>query len=886
MPLINLQTNLRSLRFGNDRPGGGSSNQPYIQKSIPAPEDSPSNLFNTGGKDILNRGGLLAPIKGVDDVSRLSQMFFDFKSPSGPLFTAKQNLLSRTSVKTEASKGAGYGGGGVNQGVYLPTSTILQAGVGFTGTHLNLLGLNPFDPVSPDGGGLLPGIGLNSYFNIVKNQDKDDNRLVGLYDAISLGEPKERFGGQKGVDLNTNGNTVLLEYGGGPGSILGIGKTRIPFADQRTGKNNPDSKTEYFNKGFRWNDRTTDSWISPLTKGASGKYEDYIGDVGSLIFEDGNPIITPDGGYSYEQNWDYTTTKSGSLKAREDVASGSYQAYRWNTRTTEDFVDPIAKGASEKFKEYGGEDLTNEISKDGGYTWEPSNDFKTTKSGSLEARGDIKTYQASRWNNRTTEDFVDPIAKGASEKFKEYGGEDLTNEISKDGGYTWEPSNDFKTTKSGSLEAREDVANGSYQKLITPDYDKVITSKGVTGLYSSLTKTEIDTNLTDKFFFNVYDPNITPGNTWPINNLTLQRANNSLTFTQTQIIEAPENSGKLTGNPSIQDFRKTLLDGKTESRIMSLAPNYNGENAKNIEERLSLGDPGKTRNVIKYSAGQPALDKINARPFYSAAGPDHSKANNGNDLVKFSIGILQNNGTGISNYIHFRAFIEGFSDSYNATWSDVQYVGRGDKFYNYEGFTREINIGWTVYAQSKAELIPMYKKLNYLATSLAPDYSSGGFMRGSLARLTVGGYLYNQLGIIKGLTYTIPDESTWEIGIDENGANDESVKELAHMIKISGFTFIPIQDDVPQKGRTKFIQLSNGGNTNWDRGFGMPVDQPKTKKEVEAKVEAEEQIETPKEQIETPVETTTNVTLETVTAQDFLYTAEVDNTTNVIQPRL
>jgi hypothetical protein len=143
MPLISLKTDLRSLRYGNDRPGGGSSNQPYIQKSIPAPEDSPSNLFNTGGKDILNRGGLLAPIKGVNDVSRLSQMFFDFKSPSGPLFIAKQNLLSRTSVKTEASKGAGYGGGGVNQGVYLPTSTILQAGVGFTGTHLNLLGINP-----------------------------------------------------------------------------------------------------------------------------------------------------------------------------------------------------------------------------------------------------------------------------------------------------------------------------------------------------------------------------------------------------------------------------------------------------------------------------------------------------------------------------------------------------------------------------------------------------------------------------------------------------------------------------------------------------------------------------------------------------------------------
>jgi hypothetical protein len=232
-------------------------------------------------------------------------------------------------------------------------------------------------------------------------------------------------------------------------------------------------------------------------------------------------------------------------------------------------------------------------------------------------------------------------------------------------------------------------------------------------------------------------------------------------------------------NPTVnEDFRKTIITQnniKDSSTILSISPGYKDFN---IEQRVSLGDPGRTnkangnKNVLRYSVNQPALDKLNASGFYSAAGPNHSKDNNRNDLVKFSIGILQNNGTGFSNYIHFRAFIEGFSDSYNATWSDVQYVGRGDKFYNYGGFTREINMGWTVYAQSKAELIPMYKKLNYLATSLAPDYSSGGFMRGSLARLTVGGYLYNQLGIIKGLTYTIPDESTWEIGINDGFDKD------------------------------------------------------------------------------------------------------------------
>jgi len=557
MPLIDLKTDLRSLRFGNDRPGGGSSGQPYIQTPIPSPEDSPSNIFNTGGPDFLLRGGLMAPSRVVNDVSRLTQMFFDLKSPKGLLFSANQNLLSRTAVKTEASKGVGYGGGGVNAGVYLPTSTILQAGAGSTGAHLNLLGLDPFSPVSPDGGGTPSPLGLNSYFNIVKNQATEDNRLVGLFDAISSNEAVSNFAFQKGVNLNTNGGTVLLEYGGGPGSTLGIGKTQIKYADQRTGKNNP------------------------------------------LVI-----------------------------------------------------------------------------------------------------------------NN--------------------------------------------------------------------PDY------------------------------FN----------------------------------------GKSTSKVSIpiQDFRVPLLDGKNESTIMSLAPDYR---VKNIEKRLSLGDPGRSntadggKNVLRYSVDQPALDKINARPFYSAAGPYHSQTNDGNDLVKFSIGILQNNGTGVSNYIHFRAFLEGFSDNYSANWSDTQYVGRGEKFYNYGGFNREISMGWTVYAQSKAELIPMYKKLNYLASSLAPDYSSGGFMRGSLARLTVGGYLYNQLGIIKGLTYTIPDESTWEIGIDEEGKYDNSVKELAHMIKVSGFTFIPIQDNVPQKGKSKFIALSNGTNTNWDSGFGMPVDNPRTPKEVEDKEEALKNIPPP-----------------------------------------
>ena len=113
----------------------------------------------------------------------------------------------------------------------------------------------------------------------------------------------------------------------------------------------------------------------------------------------------------------------------------------------------------------------------------------------------------------------------------------------------------------------------------------------------------------------------------------------------------------------------------------------------------------------------------------------------------------------------------------------------------------------------------MYKKLNYLASSLAPDYNSAGFMRGNIVRLTMGGYLYEQPGIIKSLTFGVPQESTWEIGINEFGGTDNSVKELPHMIKVTGMTFIPIQKFIPAKAdslidpRQKYIALANNGKT-------------------------------------------------------------------------
>ena len=99
MGLVDLQTDLTSLRYGKDTVGGGWSGQPYVTKN---PPNDLEDISRTGGPDFLLRGGTLFPGHAIDDVSRLTKMFFDFGGSAirGPLFIAKQNVLSLSNVDT------------------------------------------------------------------------------------------------------------------------------------------------------------------------------------------------------------------------------------------------------------------------------------------------------------------------------------------------------------------------------------------------------------------------------------------------------------------------------------------------------------------------------------------------------------------------------------------------------------------------------------------------------------------------------------------------------------------------------------------------------------------------------------------------------------------
>lgn len=163
----------------------------------------------------------------------------------------------------------------------------------------------------------------------------------------------------------------------------------------------------------------------------------------------------------------------------------------------------------------------------------------------------------------------------------------------------------------------------------------------------------------------------------------------------------------------------------------------------------------------------------------------------GKDLIEFSIQVISNESPTQTDYIFFRAYLDNLSDAFTAAWDPYKFVGRGESFYNYTGFTRGINLNFKVYCGESAEyLAPTYEKLNYLVSTMTPDYSSTGYPRANLLKLTIGGYVKNIPGFITSLNFNIPVEYGWDI---------ESTKK-PRFIDVTSFAFTPIHTQLPRKG--------------------------------------------------------------------------------------
>ena len=266
--LVNLKTNLKSLKYGHDRQGDGSSEQPYITTNIP------NRLSTSPTDDGYIRGGwTLANQASITDQLRISKFIND--TPKGPLFIQRQIGLQLTNPKLETRKinlnSFGLLGNVLTAAFNVfndlapgPTrlynegkNTLAQLPVTAFGTHFERHGLSPIQDDN------------TKYLSVVRNNnDNGNNRLLALKTKlIKPGVTNPRAGNiilgtvnailgavnvfNRIIGKGTNpllptspllqpADLIIDRYSGGPGSTYGVGFTTIRRYDVTSnGSNKP-----------------------------------------------------------------------------------------------------------------------------------------------------------------------------------------------------------------------------------------------------------------------------------------------------------------------------------------------------------------------------------------------------------------------------------------------------------------------------------------------------------------------------------------------------------------------------------------------------------------------------------------------------------------------
>jgi hypothetical protein len=847
--LINLKTNLKSLGYGNDRPDGGSSNQPYVVTSIPDGE-----ALRTIAPDFLLRNGYLNAINSLDDVERIGKWFIDLKSPSGLLFTAKQELLERQNPKLV----------NINR-VYNPLSTLLQTGFLSTGLHLNKQGINPYEESYYVGGtygyfNATRGFGPYPTFQTLSNGDIE-NRLTIAYTAKIVKQDLGTLNINPFGITRTSGDNTLLSYNGGPGSILGVGNTNIRIQNPTI-----DRKSVYQIDGLNQDEELFNAphVVSSLKN--------------QLFLSHKTPT------YIYNPNFDYDKISSNP--------GLSYKFFRINRLLIGD--EPLNSDL------FGEGDITQLLTRNITST-NPSSSLITDdplvegESAILNPNIEAQPNNVIISNNPSINwkyDFFLDRSTVSSQFLKLYPTDEIYNTLYLGG-------NDLETqstlfTPGGTPDLN--VANNdqiNYTSGITGfEYDPNIYDPK-TGLipfnkhpwitwaydlanYNSVSSTifsetnwgsgSIEANASDILFPSDFTLNKTGDNI--ANNLNITKSenigvnrrfeyNNDITDINTYLIPLGKDFVKYTPDnylgltkafltqsidyPNSEQLNVILLDQPPyidqKSKDSSLASGifqFSTTSYKSNIQRSDFSSTGNTNgfnDFRNFTEGDgkilPSTDytEFNRTKTYKTSATAYKGNHNGtnyildpnvgvssdlkdlddnNDLINFKITTINTSGT--RNPIIFRAYLEDWGDNYKAEWNGIKYMGRAEQLYKYNGFSRDGSITFNVPVLSKLDLSTSYKKLNQLINTVAPFYSTAtsagvsGLLTGTITEVTMGDYWKNMPVLVNSIGYTPISDMGWDIARNTDGTKTSRTNEqLPKGIKVS-MNFTIIHNYTPQYG--------------------------------------------------------------------------------------
>lgn len=210
-----------------------------------------------------------------------------------------------------------------------------------------------------------------------------------------------------------------------------------------------------------------------------------------------------------------------------------------------------------------------------------------------------------------------------------------------------------------------------------------------------------------------------------------------------------------------------------------------------LDRTSSDGKFGKGRNAFEYKLGKDTVKQV---PGYYAnqkytddrteSWDDDSKwiggaslaDDNGkyftngeektkSELEKYDIVPFWISGLDATKALFFKCIISGLSETSTPSWASNKFVGNPYNYYTYDGVERGVTLTFSIYCTSQSELSNNWEKITALTRKTYPTIVNG-ISNPPFIKFRLGDMYNGKIGFLESLTYTFPDNGTWETDTD------------------------------------------------------------------------------------------------------------------------
>ena len=204
------------------------------------------------------------------------------------------------------------------------------------------------------------------------------------------------------------------------------------------------------------------------------------------------------------------------------------------------------------------------------------------------------------------------------------------------------------------------------------------------------------------------------------------------------------------------------IDRRKTNGVFGTSP-YAFKDIKNNTGAVMPNDPTNPYSGVVGGQKIPTLEtkygitSNNGDLINSSYGVNGSGNGDDKDLVTFSIA-----GVGDSQKVYFRTLITSLSETVTPTWDSAKFVGNPYSYYTYGGVERTLSLQLKMYCMNSNELSTMWQRIQFLTGKAYPTIDKNNLVNPPFIEFWLGNMYQKKTAFINSLSYTFPDDGTWE----------------------------------------------------------------------------------------------------------------------------